>query len=160
MLDQDFQISFTTNPMTRVVFRAVLSLALLMLAVSAHHSGPKMSFFNYSGMQATISCEDHSSQILEAGETYFFPLTRSDQACIVTLKDGDHASASINKLFPSSSDNGQSVSVDINDTFLFFAVDNTPLHEYVNFHDTHNEQIRDESSFDLLLWSMENASDD
>nr|XP_024400250.1 uncharacterized protein LOC112294221 isoform X2 [Physcomitrium patens] len=111
-------------------------------------------------MQATVHCVDNPPKILEAGDTCIVPLTSSDQSCIVTLKDGEHASATVDKLFPSSTNSGHSISVDINDTFLFFAVEDAPHHQYVSFLDSQNEQIRAESNSDLLLWSMENASDE
>lgn len=146
--------------MARTLFLAVVSLSMLAFAVSSHQSGPIVAFFNYSGLQATISCMDYPSKLLEAGETFSIPLTRSDQSCIVTLKDGEHASATIDKLLPSASNSGHSVSVDINDTFLFFALDETPHHQYVTFLDLQDEQIQMEKTTDLLLWSMENASDE
>lgn len=148
------------SEMAKFAFQAVLSLAVLMLAVAAPQSGPKVTFFNYSGMQATVHCVDNPPKILEAGDTCIVPLTSSDQSCIVALKDGEHASATVDKLFPSSTNSGHSISVDINDTFLFFAVEDAPHHQYVSFLDSQNEQIRAESNSDLLLWSMENASDE
>lgn len=141
--------------MAKFAFQAVLSLAVLMLAVAAPQSGPKVTFFNYSGMQATVHCVDNPPKILEAGDTCIVPLTSSDQSCIVTLKDGEHASATVDKLFPSSTNSGHSISVDINDTFLFFAVEDAPHHQYVSFLDSQNEQIRAESNSDLLLWWAE-----
>lgn len=133
---------------------------LLMLAVGAQQSGPRLGFFNYSGMQATINCMDHPSSILEAGGTFFIPLTRSGQACVVTLEDGEHASAVIDKVLPSSSSSGLSVSVDINDTFLFFSLDETAHHQYVNFLNTQEEHIPIQRSSDLQLWSMEESTDE
>lgn len=146
--------------MARTSILALVSLSMLALAASSHQSGPILAFFNYSGMQATISCMDYPPKVLEAGETFSIPLARSDQLCIVTLKDGEHASATIDKLLPSASNSGHSVSVDINDTFLFLSLDDTPHHQYVNFLDFQDEQIQMEKSTDLLLWSMENASDE
>lgn len=119
-----------------------------------------MSFFNYSGMQATISCMDNPSKVLEAGETFSVPLTRSDQVCIVTLQDGEHASAVIDKMLPRSSSSGLSVSVDINDTYLFFALDDTVHHQYVNYHNTQGERIQIQRSSDLQLWSVEESTDE
>lgn len=142
--------------MTRIFF---LCLSILRVAaiLPPHESGPTLDFFNYSGMQATISCVDHPAKRLEAGGTFSIPLSRSDQACLVTLKDGEHASATLDKVLPlGSASSGHSVSVDINDTFLFFALDETPHHQYINFH----QQLQAERASDLLLWSMDNASDE
>ncbi|KAG0620465.1 hypothetical protein M758_4G218000 [Ceratodon purpureus] len=146
--------------MAKFVFLAMVSLSMLAFTVSSLQSGPILAFFNYSGAEVTIDCMDYPSKRLEGGETFSMPLTRSDQSCVVTLKDGEHASATIDKLLPSSSNSGHSVSVDINDTFLFFSLDDTPHHQYVNFLDLQDEQIQMEKSTDLLLWSMENASDE
>ncbi|XP_024364838.1 uncharacterized protein [Physcomitrium patens] len=149
--------------MARVVhsFRAVLLLAMLAsFTANAQQSGPKLGFFNYSGMQATVRCVDYPTKVLEAGDTFYIPLTRSDQVCIVTLKDGEHASAVIDKVLPSSSNSGHSVSVDINDTFLFFALDDTHHHHYVNFLDSQDEQIQIQRSSDLQLWTMEESMDE
>jgi hypothetical protein len=135
----------------RVMARVLVLLWVWSIAMRwAVAQSATLDFFNYSGMQATISCEDHPANRLEAGETFSIPLSRSDQACIVTLKDGEHASATIDKLLPlTSSNSGHSVSVDINDTFLLFALDETPHHQYVNFLDSQDEYKR---SSDLLLW--------
>ncbi|KAG0568198.1 hypothetical protein M758_6G002100 [Ceratodon purpureus] len=143
--------------MARVAF--FLSM-FMMMAVSAQQSGPRLGFFNYSGMHATIRCVDHPSGILEAGGTFFIPLTRSDQACVVTLKDGEHASAVIDKVLPISSNSGLSVSVDINDTFLFFSLDETHHHQYVSFLNTQEKHIPVQRSSDLQLWSMEESTDE
>jgi hypothetical protein len=137
----------------------VLSMAML-LAAYGQQSGPKLSFFNYSGMRATVSCMDHAATILEAGETFFVPLTRSDQVCIVTLEDGEHASVAIDKVLPSSSSSGLSVSVDINDTYLFFALDETVHHQYVNYHNSLGERIQIQRSSDLQLWAGEESADE
>lgn len=101
-----------------------------------------------------------SHQGLGSGRYLYIPLTRSDQVCIVTLKDGEHASAVIDKVLPSSSNSGHSVSVDINDTFLFFALDDTHHHHYVNFLDSQDEQIQIQRSSDLQLWTMEESMDE
>ncbi|XP_024368959.1 uncharacterized protein [Physcomitrium patens] len=142
-------------------FRAViLMLMLTTLATSTQQPGPKLGFFNYSGMQAIICCMDHPAKTLEAGDTVSIPLTRSDQACIVTLKDGEHATAVIDKVLPSLHNLGHSVSVDINDTFLFFALDDTQYHQYVNFLDSQDKQIPIQRSSDLQLWTMEETMND
>ena len=147
------EIKASSRKMARIIFLAVVSLSMLAaFGVSSYQPGPVLAFFNYSGMQATVSCMDYPSKILEAGETFSLPLTRSDQSCIVTLTDGEHASATINQLLPRASNSGNSVSVDINDSFLFFALDETPHHQYVRFLDLQEEEIRMEKETDLLLW--------
>lgn len=139
---------------------ALFLLMFTLFTVGAQQSGPRLGFFNYSGMQATIICVDYPSSILEAGGTFFFPLTRSDQACDVTLKDGKHAAAVIDKVLPSSSNSGLSVSVDINDTFLFFSLDETVYHQYINFLNTQEEHIQIQRSSDLQLRSVEESTDE
>jgi len=137
-----------------------LSMSVMLAAVHAHQSGPKLSFYNYSGMLATISCMDHPPTILEAGKTFSIPLTRGNQACLVTLKDGEHASVAIDKMLPRSSSSDLSVSVDINDSYLFFSLDETVHHQYVNYQNSQGERIQIQRSSDLQLWSAEESADE
>jgi hypothetical protein len=147
----DFGLPFSIWWKSKMARVALFLSMFTLFAVGAQQSGPRLGFFNYSGMQATIICVDYPSSILEAGGTFFFPLTRSDQACDVTLKDGKHAAAVIDKVLPSSSNSGLSVSVDINDTFLFFSLDETVYHQYINFLNTQEEHIQIQRSSDLQL---------
>lgn len=137
-----------------------LSFFMMLAAVHAQQSGPKVSFYNYSGMKATVSCMDHSPSILVAEKTFSIPLTRCDQECVVTLEDGDRVIAAIDKVLPRSSKSGLSVSVEINDSFIFFSLDGTVHHQYVNFHNIQGERTRIQKPSDLQLWSGEESADE
>jgi hypothetical protein len=92
--------------------------------------GPKVDFFDYSGEDAIVSCTDHQ---LQTGETVSIPYTHSSQACSVMLNNGKYVSFVISQVLPGSTNSGLSVSVDIDETYLFFTLDDTNDHEFVNY---------------------------
>jgi hypothetical protein len=109
-----------------------------------------MDFFNYSGVDATVSCMDYPPKTVETGETLYIPLTRSDQACIVSLEDEKYVTTVVSQVLPGSSNSGLSVSVDINDTFVFFSLDETTDHQYVTY--SNSEERTPESWSNVQLW--------
>lgn len=114
-------------------FFIIIAAVLGILVVEAKQAGPRVDFYNYSGVDATVTCLDHREKTLQTGETFFIPYTHSRQACSVTLKTGNLVSSVVSQVLPGSTDSGLSVSVDIHDTHLFFALDNTGEHEYVSY---------------------------
>ncbi|CAK9224130.1 unnamed protein product [Sphagnum jensenii] len=95
--------------------------------------GPKVDFFDYSGEDAVVSCTDHQPKKLQTGETVSIPYTHSSQACSVMLNNGKYVSFVISQVLPGSTNSGLSVSVDIDETYLFFTLDDTNDHEFVNY---------------------------
>ena len=129
-----------------------LFLALLSMCATSDSqpSGPRMDFYNYSGVDATVSCMDYPPKTVETGETLYIPLTRSDQACIVSLEDEKYVTTVVSQVLPGSSNSGLSVSVDINDTFVFFSLDETTDHQYVTY--SNSEERTPESWSNVELW--------
>jgi hypothetical protein len=95
--------------------------------------GPKVDFFDYSGEDAVVSCTDHQPKKLQTGETVSIPYTHSSQACSVMLNNGKYVSFVISQVLPGSTNSGLSVSVDIDETYLFFTLNDTDEHAFVNY---------------------------
>jgi hypothetical protein len=95
---------------------------------------PKVEFFDYSGEDAIVSCAEQPSKKLETGEMVSVPYTHSSQACSVTLlKTGKYVPFVVSQVLPGSSNSGLSVSVDIDETYLFFTLNDTDEHAFVNY---------------------------